>query len=61
MSRCEKCYGGTEQVYHAAKQVVKGWYCVKCDHMTKSIGRERQLPLEKSITESTSATPQRKE
>jgi len=53
MSRCEKCAGSTSMVYHATEHVCVGWYCPRCMHVTKAIGRERQLPIEEKPSEHT--------
>ena len=40
-----KCGSDMDQIYDPLEKVTRGWYCVKCRHFEKAIGREKKLPI----------------
>lgn len=40
---CGKCGEKASEVIYAEKKTRVGWYCAKCSHFEKTIGREKKL------------------
>jgi len=44
MNTCPKCLEPSpEHCWNALERVTTGWWCTKCNHFERAIGRERQL------------------
>lgn len=40
-TRCPKCEGLIPEVIYAEKGIRQGWWCHRCRHLERAIGRER--------------------